>query len=147
MTEHFTFEELTTTTHTDLLDANRGEAREYMKQLKYNAGALEEVRAILGVPLIVTNGFRGELLNTRVRGSRTSTHRDGTTSDVVPKGMPIEEAFNILLANKDKLDSVKKIIIEAVKGKRWLHIEAKRLAKEPTVFYSTVDGINYTKVT
>ena len=146
MTEHFTFEELTNTSNVELLEANRESAKAFMKQLKYVAGTLEEIRAVLGVPLRVTSGFRNNALNKAVGGSATSGHTKGLCADIVPIGISIEDAFDLILFNKDKCPSLKKCIKEKVSGSEWLHIETKTDKFQPTKFYTTNNGKTYTEV-
>lgn len=146
LSEHFTFEELTDSgSYPALVAQNRVEAKGYLKQLKHTAASLEEIRDILGVPLIVSSGFRNSALNNAVKGSATSKHKLGLCADFMPKGMSLDEAMNIL-KKSDKLLSVRKVIFEGVKGKFWFHVQTKSLASEPTEFYVTSDGKNYTKV-
>ena len=146
LTEHFTFDELTSTSHNELLEANRESAKAFMKQLKYVAGTLEEIRAVLGVPLRVTSGFRSSQLNKLVGGSPTSGHTKGLCADVIPLGIDVVEAQKKIIANKDKCPSLKKCILEMVKGSEWLHIEAKTEANQPTQFFTTNNGKTYTEI-
>lgn len=146
MTSHFTFEELTNTSHTDLLEANRESAKGYMKQLKYIAGTLEEIRAVLGVKLKVTSGFRNSALNKRVGGSPTSGHTKGLCADVIPVGMDVFEAFECIQANRPLCPSLKKCIFEKVGGSVWLHIEAKTESSQSQQFFVTSNGKTYTEV-
>ena len=146
MTEHFTFDELTSTSHSELLEANRESAKAFMKQLKYVAGTLEEIRAVLGVPLRVTSGFRNNALNKAVGGSATSGHTKGLCADIQPIGISIEDAFELIKFNKDKCPSLKKCIKEKVGGSEWLHIETKTEKFQPTQFYTTNNGKTYTEI-
>ena len=146
MTEHFTFNELTNTTHSELLESNRKIAEGYMKQLKYVAGTLEEIREVLGVPLKVTSGFRSSQLNKLVGGSPTSGHTKGLCADVIPNGMDVLEAHNKIINNKDKCPSLKKCILEMVRGSEWLHIEAKTEKAQPQQFFTTSNGKTYTEI-
>ena len=146
LSEHFSFEELTVTSHKSLQKSNRISAESFTKQLKYTAGALEELRELLGVPLKVTSGFRMPALNKAVGGSATSKHTQGLCADVIPVGITVNEAFEKIKANKSKLGSVRKVIIEGVKGKSWLHVQAKVLASEPLEMFATSDGKNFEKV-
>lgn len=146
LSPHFSFNELTNTSHTEVLPQNREYAKAFMKQLKYTAGALEEVRELLGVPMTITSGYRMPQLNKAVGGSATSKHTQGLCADFIPIGMTVKEAFAKITANKDKLLSVRKVIIEGVKGKNWVHLQAKVSADEPTELYATSDGKTYTKV-
>ena len=146
LTEHFSFEELTSTSHDELLESNRKIAEGYTKQLKYVAGTLEEIRAVLGVPLRVTSGFRSSQLNRLVGGSPTSGHTKGLCADVIPVGVDVVEAQKKIIANKDKCPSLKKCILEMVKGSEWLHVEAKTEANQPTQFFATTNGKTYTEI-
>ena len=146
LTEHFSFEELVNTSHDELLESNIAIAESYMKQLKYVAGTLEELRAVLGVPLKVTSGFRSPQLNKLVGGSPTSGHTKGLCADVIPLGVNVVEAQKKIIANKDKCPSLKKCILEIVKGSEWLHIETKTEANQPTQFFATTNGKTYTEI-
>ena len=146
LTEHFSFEELTSTSHDELLESNRKIAEGYTKQLKYVAGTLEEIRAVLGVPLRVTSGFRSSQLNRLVGGSPTSGHTKGLCADVIPVGVDVVEAQKKIIANKDKCPSLKKCILEMVKSSEWLHVEAKTEANQPTQFFATTNGRTYTEI-
>lgn len=146
LTPHFTFDELTNTSKSELLESNRKDAIAYMKQLKYIAHTLEEIRAVLNVPIRVTSGFRNNALNKLVGGSPTSGHTKGLCADVQPKGMSVEDAFDLIQFNKDKCPSLKKCIKEKVNGSDWLHIETKTEKFQPTKFYTTNNGKTYTEV-
>ena len=146
LTDHFTFEELTNTGHTELEAQNRASAEAFMKQLRYTAGTLEEVRAVLGVPLRVTSGFRNNSLNKLVGGSPTSGHTKGLCADIVPVGMDVTDAQKKIMQNKDKCPSLKKCILEMVKSSEWLHIETKTEKEQPQQFFVTTNGRTYTEI-
>ena len=146
MTEHFTFDELTSTSHSELLEANRESAKAFMKQLKYVAGTLEEIRAVLGVPLRVTSGFRNVALNKAAGGSPTSGHAKGLCADFIPLGLDISDAFAMIQNSRDKCPSLKKCIHESVRGSKWLHIETKTEASQPQQFFTTNNGKTYTEI-
>lgn len=144
MSEHFSFMELTdSTSHPELVGQNMIDARGYEKQLKYTAYTLEEIRRVLGVPMKITSGFRNGALNKAVGGSPTSGHAKGLCADFIPIGMEALEAYALIMGNKDKCPSLKKCIFESIKGSRWLHIETKTEANQPTQFYTTTNGKNY----
>jgi hypothetical protein len=147
MTEHFSFNELTDSeNHPELVVANRVSAQVYLKQLKYVAATLEEVRAVLGVPMKVTSGFRNPALNKAVGGSATSGHTLGLCADFKPIGMEVKEAFKLIKENKHLCPSLKKCIYENIKGSQWLHIESKTDAGQFTQFYTTTTGRKYDEV-
>ena len=146
ITEHFTFEEFVRTSKDEFATQNAKDALGFMKQLKYIAGTLEELREVLNVPLKITSGFRNNALNKAVGGSPTSGHTKGLCADIVPMGMSIEDAFDLIQFNKDKCPSLKKCIKEKIGGAEWLHIETKTERFQPTKFYTTNNGKTYTEV-
>jgi hypothetical protein len=86
-------------------------------------------------------------LNKRVGGSATSKHTQGLCADFKPIGvMTVKEAFSLLVENKDKLYSVRKVIIEGVKGKEWIHLQSKVVSTEPMEFFATNDGKTFKEV-
>lgn len=144
MSEHFSFLELTDSEqHPELVPQNMVDARGYEKQLKYTAYTLEEIRRVLGVPMKITSGFRNNALNKASVGSPTSGHTKGLCADFKPIGMSVEDAYALIMMNKSKCPSLKKCIFESIKGAKWLHIETKTEANQPTQFYTTTDGKNY----
>lgn len=53
--------------------------------IRYTARRLDEVRKILGRPVVVSSWFRNEKLNRVVGGSSSSSHRKGMAVDIVLK--------------------------------------------------------------
>lgn len=98
------------------------------------------------MPLRITSGFRNNTLNKVVGGSPTSGHTKGLCADIVPIGMTVEDAFDLVQFNKDKCPSLKKCIMENVKSSKWLHIETKTERLQPTQFFVTTNGKTYTEV-
>ena len=147
MTTHFSFEELTNSeSYPDLVPQNMADSRRFEKQMRYTACTLEEIRAILGVPMKITSGFRNGALNKAVGGSPTSGHAKGLCADFQPIGLEISHAFNMIQANKSKCPSLKKCIYESINGSKWLHIETKTEASQPQQFFTTSNGKTYTEI-
>lgn len=146
LSEHFSFYELTTTAHSQFINTNRIDAQKQVKNLKYTAGALEEVRKVIGEALVITSGFRSAKLNSAVGGSKTSKHQLGLCADFKPSKMSVKDAFALLMKNKDNLHSVRKVIIEGKGEAAWIHMQAKVLANEELEFYASEDTKNFVKV-
>lgn len=148
MTDNFTFKELTNSEeHPELVEANRESAKGFIKQLRYTAGTLEEIRDVVKVRLKVSSGFRNNALNKAVGGSSTSGHTRGLCADIKPlDGMSVEEAFKLIQANRDKCPSLKKCIYENIGSRKWLHIETKTEASQPQQFFTTSNGKTYTEI-
>jgi uncharacterized protein YcbK (DUF882 family) len=57
-----------------------------VENLRYTAGRLEEVRALLNHPMAISSGYRSPALNDAVGGSLTSQHRYGLAVDFTADG-------------------------------------------------------------
>lgn len=143
----FTFENMTKSSrYPEVVEQNRIEAAEFIENGKRLSFLMQDIRLFLGVPLVESSGFRGKTL-TRAGGfSETSTHTRFEALDVVPKGMSVDKAFYIILRNRDKFPNLRKVIVEKVGGKSWLHIEVKTSEHDTLSFYKTNDGENFERV-
>ncbi len=88
LTAHFTLEELDGTAAPLAVKQN----------LQRLAALLENVRAILGVPIRVTSGYRPPEQNAAVGGVERSQHLDGTAADIAPVGLSLAEVQDRLEA-------------------------------------------------
>jgi hypothetical protein len=59
---------------------------EIVANLKRVAATLEEVRALLGAPILVSSGYRSPALNKAIGGSPTSAHMHGLAADFTAPG-------------------------------------------------------------
>ena len=119
LTEHFTFEELTNTSHKEYLEKNRAYGRKNIVELKDHADFLEMVRDLLGCPLIVSSSVRCPELNKAVGGVKTSQHVKCEASDIIPVGMSVPDAFEKIYNSNLLYDQ---LILERSGGKEWVHI-------------------------
>lgn len=119
LTDHFTWDEMTRTSHEDLFLTNKKEAKNYACAIYLTANLMERVRAIVGSPIRVTSGFRGPTLNARVGGSERSQHMRGEACDFKPYNGTIEEAFEKLVTEvREKRLDVGQLLLE----RGWIHI-------------------------
>jgi zinc D-Ala-D-Ala carboxypeptidase len=80
------------------------------------ANVLDPLRELIGVPVVVTSGYRSPRLNRAVGGAATSQHCKGEAADIIAPGLtPLELAAAIRRAGLpfDQL-------IE--EGGRWVHV-------------------------
>lgn len=78
---------------------------------------LDPARKELGMPIIVTSGYRSEKVNSLIGGVPNSQHRLGEAADIVVPGSDnMLKLFNIL-KKQNKFDQ---LIWE--KGGRWIHV-------------------------
>ncbi len=81
LTDHFTLEELTASQIAARSHIDNTPPGEAMVNLQKLAAMLEEVRALLGHPLIISSGYRSPALNAAVGSATTSHHLLGGAAD------------------------------------------------------------------
>lgn len=135
LTKHFSFEELTYTSRTEYLKENQEEAAKNMNKLKDLAVFAEQVRAIIGSPMIISSGYRCWALNAALKGSISSQHVKCEAIDFIPKNMTVEDAVGLILLSGLEYGQ---LIHEKTKNSEWVHISTGT-KKE----YLTYDGKIY----
>lgn len=110
LTPHFSREELTSEgNHPGIVnDLPKG----WETRLEDLAYKLEEARAILGVPLRISYGYRCPALNQACGGSLTSDHMYARAADFNPVGMSREAAFQALWNDPMFMSGVDQLIFE-----------------------------------
>lgn len=93
LTENFSLFELTVTNKAGLQDLNRMLTSEQIVKLTEVAKMLEQIRAFIGKPLIVTSAYRCPEVNKAVGSSDHSQHLLCEAADFVPSGMDIGDGF------------------------------------------------------
>ena len=104
LTEHFTLEELTTTSHRQF-DNTPNDAE--MANLVLLAEFLEKVKALLdGKPIMINSAFRSKQVNDSVGSKDTSQHRTGSAADIRVPGMTPDAVVRALVASDLPFDQV-----------------------------------------
>lgn len=132
ITEHFSLEELSATSHEALQQSNFQYAEKHAEQLKPLCELLEQVRSVLGCPLIVSSGVRCPELNKEVGGATNSQHMRCEAADFVPKLHSVEDAFGLIYNSNIIYDQ---LILEYSGRKSWLHISCSRAPRRETLIY------------
>lgn len=70
------------------------------------AGLLEQVRKILGKPIIINSGFRSKAVNDAVGSKDTSQHRIGCAADIRVPGMTPKEVVEAIVKADIPYDQV-----------------------------------------
>lgn len=83
---------------------------------------LERVRSTLGVPVVVTSGYRCPALNRAVGGVTSSDHTQGHAADIVAPGYGPPYAVAKALAPLIDVLGIGQLILEGVGGKSWVHL-------------------------
>lgn len=125
LTPHFTLAELTASSTARARGLDNTPPPEIVPRLVLTAEMLERIRATLGVPIIVTSGYRGRQVNAAVGGVTSSDHTQGHAADIVaPRyGTPYQIAK--ALAPMVQVLSIGQLILEGVKGKQWVHVSTR----------------------
>jgi hypothetical protein len=113
LSEHFSLEELTITNHREF-DNTPNDAE--LENLKRMAEFLEEVRELLGKPLLINSCYRSEQINNSVGSKSTSQHRVGCATDFRVNGMTPDEVVKAIIASDLNFDQIIR------EFDRWTHI-------------------------
>jgi zinc D-Ala-D-Ala carboxypeptidase len=104
LTEHFTLEELTATSHREF-DNTPNEAE--TANLQRLAEFLERVKGVLkGKPVMINSGFRSKQVNDSVGSKDTSQHRIGCAADIRVPGMTPNEVVTAVIASGLPYDQI-----------------------------------------
>ena len=104
LSEHFTLEELTATSHRQF-DNTPNDAE--MANLVLLAEFLEKVKAFLdGKPIMVNSAFRSKAVNDSVGSKDTSQHRTGCAADIRVPGMTPDAVVKALVSSNLPFDQV-----------------------------------------
>jgi hypothetical protein len=95
---------------------------------------LEPVRTLLGVPVIVTSGYRCLALNRLVGGARTSQHQKGEAADFVLRTIKLQDAFIKIVESDIPFDQ---IIFEFGD---WIHISYSAKPRRQALIATRVNG-------
>jgi hypothetical protein len=114
LTEHFTLEELTATSHREFDNTPNADEIANLTRL---AIFLERVKAKLGgKPVMINSGFRSKQVNDSVGSKDTSQHRIGCAADLRIPGMAPREVVQTIIDSGLPYDQ---IILEF---DAWTHI-------------------------
>jgi len=83
LSKHFTFEELTVSDAAARRGIPNVPEQEEFENLQYLAVKLEEVRQLLGEPMLISSGYRSPDTNFIIGGSKNSQHMKGQAVDFI----------------------------------------------------------------
>lgn len=81
---------------------------------------LQPAREVLGVPIMVTSGYRCPALNRAVGGVQGSQHTMGEAADLVPADGSVKTLMRLFVILMD--GAFDQLILEHKSGKSWIHV-------------------------
>lgn len=96
LSPHFELSEFVVSQEAARRGINNAPSPEIIANLKCLAAMLEEVRSLLGVPLMISSGYRCPALNIAIGGAANSAHMFGMAADFTAVGhTPLETCLRI----------------------------------------------------
>lgn len=134
----FTLEEMTRSPKAEAEGINNTPTLTELVNLQTTSLRLDEVRKLLGHPMLISSGYRGAALNKAIGGSATSAHLAGAAADFTCPGFgtPVK-VFARIRNSGIKFDQ---LILEK---NRWVHIGFGTKNRGQCLIY---DGKTYTEV-
>ncbi|WP_110971290.1 D-Ala-D-Ala carboxypeptidase family metallohydrolase [Pseudomonas huaxiensis] len=83
LTPHFTLAEMTASQVANREGIDNEPDSLVIANLVDLCRSLEVVRSLVGMPIMVSSGYRSEVLNRRIGGSSTSAHVKGLAADII----------------------------------------------------------------
>lgn len=132
LSEHFTLAELTASQSAARLGLDNTPPVAIVDALRKTAQLLEQVRALLGKPIIVSSGYRAPQVNRAVGGAANSAHMLGCAADFACPafGSPLEVCREIAQS-----DIAYDQLIHEFRA--WVHIA---WSPQPRRMVLTIDG-------
>jgi hypothetical protein len=121
LTEHFSLEELTDTSHREFDNTPNDAERANLERL---ALFLEQVKEVLGgKPVMINSAFRSKKVNDAVGSKDTSQHRIGCAADIRVPGMNPDEVCKAIIASGLPYDQIiREFYNPEAKAGGWTHI-------------------------
>jgi len=128
LTEHFSLDELVNSQIATRRRIDNTPADRIVENLKRTAAVLEEIRFLVGKPIVVSSGYRCPALNVAVGGASKSMHVQGLAADINAVGLSARELAQKIAASDILFDQ---LIHEGT----WVHVGLSE--KEPRRQVST----------
>lgn len=106
LTPHFSLEELCSSQAAVRNGLENKPDLEATKNLRWLAGTLEEVRALVGKPVHVSSGYRSPAVNKAVGGSSKSAHMRGMAADITVPGMTSRDLAELIRSSAIAYDQL-----------------------------------------
>jgi len=122
LSPHFTLDELTRSGTAKARGIDNTPPPEFLPRLILVAEMLERIRTTLDSPVIVTSGYRCNILNLTIGGATSSDHTQGHAADIVSPAFGTPAQVAAKLAPLVSVLGIGQLILEGIKGKAWVHV-------------------------
>jgi zinc D-Ala-D-Ala carboxypeptidase len=106
LSEHFTLEELTHSEIAERLGLDNSPTKEVQANLVRLAHMLEDVRRILGRPIMINSAYRSPKVNEAVGSKPTSQHCIGCAADIRVPGLTPNDIVNLVVKSNIEYDQL-----------------------------------------
>ena len=106
LSPHFTLEELTRSQYAARKGLSNDPDDSIIANLKRLAALLEQVRAEIGKPIIVTSAYRSPAVNAGIGGSKNSQHMFGCAADIRALSMSPDDLMLSITSSDIKYDQL-----------------------------------------
>jgi len=135
LSTYFTQDELTASDYAARYGMNNEPDQRALENLRYTALQLDRVRALLGVPVLVSSGYRSPRVNEAVGGSKRSQHMLGQAVDLIAPSFGSPRAVaRLIMESHIPFDQ---LILEYG---RWVHISFTQHNPRGDVLTITTQG-------
>jgi len=139
---HFTIEELTFSERARVQGIDNTPTPEALENIKALMAGLEEVRALLGKPMLISSGYRCPELNRAIGGAKKSAHVDGFAADFTcPQFGAPHKVVKAIAASGIRFDQC---IFEDM-GSGWVHISFAPEMREQVLRIYKTDALTVTQ--
>ncbi len=142
LTAHFTLAELTASDTAERLGIVNRPDDEALDNLHTLAAGLERVRAVLGVPVVITSAYRCGKLNSAIKSKPTSAHVKGLAADFRAPGFGTVAEVAQHLASYAESIGFDQLILEGTGPGAWIHVAFKPPGELPRMQLLTARFVN-----
>lgn len=137
LTEHFDLSEFTLSQTASRYGLDNTPNDEIIQNLHSVAETMEDVRKILGKPILISSGYRSSVVNRLVGGASSSFHVKGLAADFTCPGFGnIDSVCRALLPNMEEL-GIDQLIKEF---NSWVHLGLEDHGAAPRYMALTIDS-------
>ena len=123
LSPHFSLSELIHSDKADELGIDNSPTQDIVAALTQTAQGLERIRGVLGVPMLISSGYRCSALNAAVGGAHDSQHLTGHAADfTAPQAGDPLTVCKIILAHRELIMFDQLIYEGRPDGVMWAHV-------------------------